>query len=155
MSTFGESSPVVPARADRLADEQHRRLVALALADHHGAADVDRVERAAHRLDGDVIGELAIAAAHQPRRRERRGLGDADDFEREVAVLHGGRCTALPGAINAPGPITSLHAPLRPDVRGHRARCAGSARVDAGIAARSSGGSARGRPSVPITAWRV
>ena len=95
MSTFGESaSSVVPAGADLLADEQHRRLVALALADHDGAADVDRVERDAHRLDRDVVGELAIAAAHEARRRERGGLGDADDFEREVAVLHGAVCTA-------------------------------------------------------------
>jgi hypothetical protein len=79
---------VVPAVPDLLADEQHRRLVALALADHDGAAEVHHVERAPHRLDGDVVGELAVAAPHEARRCDRRGLGDADHFEREVAVLH-------------------------------------------------------------------
>ena len=72
--------------ADPLADEQHRRLVALALADHHRAVDVERVERRAHRLDRGMIGRLLVAAADQLRRRDRRRLGDPHHFEHQHPV---------------------------------------------------------------------
>jgi hypothetical protein len=55
--------------SDLLADEQHRRLVALALADHHGAVDRQLVELAPHRVDRRLIGRLLVAAAAQARRR--------------------------------------------------------------------------------------
>jgi hypothetical protein len=50
--------------ADLFADEEHRRLVALALADDDRAVDRDRVEAAAHRFDGGAIAALAIAHSH-------------------------------------------------------------------------------------------
>ena len=60
MSSFG---PVpVPTC---LADIEHRRFVALALADHHGAADGQRVERAPHGIDGGLVGGLLVAAPDQ------------------------------------------------------------------------------------------
>ena len=75
-----------PAGADLLADIEHRRLVALALADHHGAVDGERVERAAHGVDRGLVGRLLVAAAHQLGGRQRRRFGDAHRFEREIAV---------------------------------------------------------------------
>ena len=50
------------AAADLFPDEQHRRLVALALADHDGAVDVEFVERSAHRLDRRGVRRLFVAA---------------------------------------------------------------------------------------------
>ena len=83
--------------ADLLADEQHRRLVALALPDHHRAVDRQLVELAPHGVDGRLVGGLLVAAAAQPRRRHRRTLGHAHDLERENALeqqlrLDGDRC---------------------------------------------------------------
>ena len=49
--------------ADRLADEQHRRLVALALPDHDRAVDRQLVELAPHGVDRRLIGRLLVAAA--------------------------------------------------------------------------------------------
>ena len=72
--------------ADPLADEQHRRLVALALADHHRAVDVERVQRRAHRLDRGMIGRLLVAAADQLRRRHRRRLGHPDHLQHQHAI---------------------------------------------------------------------
>ena len=71
------------ARADLLADEEHRRLVALALADDDRAAHLDLVERLAHRLDRGAIGGHPVAAAHEARRLDRRRLGYADHLECE------------------------------------------------------------------------
>ena len=52
MSIAGASSP---ADADLLADVQHRRLVALALADDDRAFHLDLVHRDAHRLGGESV----------------------------------------------------------------------------------------------------
>ena len=82
MSIFGP----LPARADLLADVQHRRLVALALADHDRAVNRQLVERGAHRFDRGGVGGLLVAAPDQLGRGDRRGLGDADHFEHEHAV---------------------------------------------------------------------
>src|SRR3546814_16901126 len=43
------------AGADLLADEQHRRLVALALADHHRAVALPAVPPLAHGVDGGPL----------------------------------------------------------------------------------------------------
>ena len=74
--------------SDLLADEQHRRFVALALADHDGAFDRQLVELAAHRVDRGLVGCLLVAVAAQPRRRNRRALRHPHDFERENALQH-------------------------------------------------------------------
>ena len=68
---------------DLLADVQHRRLVALALADDDRPREVRLVHRAAHRLGRGLVGLVALALAHEPRGRDRRGLGDPDHLERE------------------------------------------------------------------------
>jgi hypothetical protein len=73
-------------RADLLADEQHRRLVALALTDDDGPVHVELVERGAHRLDGGGVGRLLVAAADQLGSGDRRRFGHADHFEDEDAV---------------------------------------------------------------------
>ena len=66
------------AGADLLADVEHRRLVALALADHHRAVDVEDVERLAHGVDRRLVGRLLVAVADQPGAGQRGRLGDAD-----------------------------------------------------------------------------
>ena len=71
---------------DLLADEQHRRFVALALADHDRALDRQLVELAAHRIDRGLVGGLLVAVAAQPRRRHRRPLRHPHDFERQDAL---------------------------------------------------------------------
>ena len=76
--------------ADLLADIEHRRLVALALADHHGAVDLERVERLAHRFDCGSVGGLFVAPPDQLRRGDRGCLGHADEFEDEDAIEHAG-----------------------------------------------------------------
>ena len=62
------------------------RLVALALADHDRAVDRQRVQLAPHRVDRRLVGRLLLAAPAQPRRRDRRALGHADEFERQDAL---------------------------------------------------------------------
>ena len=78
---------------DLLADEQHRRLVALALADHDGAVDGHRVELAPHRRHRRLVRLGAVALPHRLRAGDGGLLDDAEELEREVGV-HGG---ALPG----------------------------------------------------------
>ena len=73
-------------RADLLADVEHRRLVALALADHDGAVDVERVERGAHRLDRGGVGGLLVAAADQLRGGDRGRLGDPNHLQHQDAI---------------------------------------------------------------------
>ena len=77
----GDVDPGTLAGAHLLADEEHRRLVALALADHHGAVDVEAVERAAHGVDRRLVGGVLVTAAHPGDRGDRRGLGHAHRLE--------------------------------------------------------------------------
>ena len=68
MSTVVAASAI----ADLLADVEHGRLVALALADDDGAADLRLLHGAAHRLDGGVVGAVAVATSHEPRSGDAR-----------------------------------------------------------------------------------
>src|SRR4029079_1010912 len=72
--------------ADLLADVEHRRLVALALADDDLALDVEAVQRGAHGVDRHLIGGPLVAAPDQLESGHGGGLGDADRFEDEAAV---------------------------------------------------------------------
>jgi hypothetical protein len=111
---------------DLLADVQHRRLVALALADDDGAAGRHALERGAHRLDGGRVGRHAVAAAdHAPRQRSPPPPSRA--------------CTREPGC----GPCSS--SPTQ-----------GSAGASANKVARSSSGKRVGRPSARrMQQWQV
>ena len=80
----------VDTQTHALTDVEHRRLVALALADDDGAVDANGVERFSHRIDGGLVGRFFVAATHPSRARESGGFGDANEFECEVAV-HAGR----------------------------------------------------------------
>ena len=72
--------------ADLLPDIEHRRLVALAFADHHGAVDVERVESLAHGFHRGGVGGFLVAATDQLAGGDRGSLGHADHFEHEDAV---------------------------------------------------------------------
>ena len=75
------------AAADFLADEEHRRFVALALADDDAPGDFHLVQRFAHLLDGRAVGGVAFAASHPARSRQRRGFGHFYEVERMDRVL--------------------------------------------------------------------
>ena len=90
MST-SSPSPSLAWRPDLLADVEHRRLVHLALADHHRAADVDGVEGQAHRLHGGAVGGVLVALAHPEARGERCGLRHPHQLQRQVAAHHQAR----------------------------------------------------------------
>ena len=82
-----ELQPVEILRVDEpdlFADVQHRRFVALAFADHDRPVDRHRVHHLPHRLDGRLIGFVAVALAHRVRARDRGLLDDAEELEREV-----------------------------------------------------------------------
>ena len=101
MSTRGTSSRSAPRPADPLADVEHRRLVALALADDDPAGEVDLVHRLAHRLGGGLVGAVALAASHEPRRLDGGGLGDPDHLERRAAPRRSCRAATVDAAISA------------------------------------------------------
>ena len=79
--------PIGARSTDALADVEHRGLVALALADDDPAGEVDLVHGPAHRLGRGGVGTVALAASHEPRRLERRRLGDPDHLQRKQ-LLH-------------------------------------------------------------------
>ena len=80
-----------PAGADFLADVEHRRLVALPLADDHGALDGEPVELLAHGVDGNLVRRLLVAAPAQPGGGHGGAFGDAHQFHRQDPVETGGR----------------------------------------------------------------
>ncbi len=80
------------AFAHLLADEQHRRFVALALPDDDTSAHLDLVHRAAHRLDGKLVGAFVVAAAHGARAAEGGRLRDPDHLEREERFHQWRKC---------------------------------------------------------------
>jgi hypothetical protein len=71
--------------ADFLANEQHRRFVHFAFADHHRAVDRKPAQFAAHGIDGGLIRHLFRAAAAQSRGSHRGPLRYPHDFERQRA----------------------------------------------------------------------
>ena len=82
----GEVAFRAVAVADLLAVVEHRRVVLLALADHHDAAHRHRVDQLAHRVDGRAVTTLFVAAADPAARRHRARLGHPHEFQGEVAV---------------------------------------------------------------------
>ncbi len=74
------------AVADALAVVEHRGLVLLALADDHDAVHRDGRHHVPHRVDGRLVGGVLVAAPDPARGGQRRGLGDTDEFEGEVAI---------------------------------------------------------------------
>ena len=91
---FGQ--PLLPVRAapDTLADEEHRGLVPLPLADDDQTVDRHAIEPLAHRLHRNPVGTMAIALTHRVRAGNRRLLDHIQKPVREL--LAGGRhaCTA-------------------------------------------------------------
>mmetsp|Transcript_13816 Transcript_13816/g.35487 ORF Transcript_13816/g.35487 Transcript_13816/m.35487 type:complete len:358 (+) Transcript_13816:367-1440(+) len=74
------------AVADPLAAVQHRRLVLLALPDHHGAVHLDGVEHLAHHVDRRLIRRVLVPLALPLARRQGRSLRHADDLQCQVAL---------------------------------------------------------------------
>ena len=75
--------------AHLLADVEHRRLVALALADDDGAVDVDGLHLVTHGFDGDVVRALPVALAHGPRGGDGGAFDDSHELERQIGRNHG------------------------------------------------------------------
>ena len=71
---------------DLLPDEKHRCFVAFALADHHRAVHVERVERLAHGFHRSGVRRLLVATANQLGGGNGRRFGHADHFENEDAI---------------------------------------------------------------------
>jgi hypothetical protein len=69
----------VVALADLLADEQHRRLVTLALADDIRPRAISSIVR----LDGRPVGVVLLASPHEPGGGQRRRLRHPDHLQRE------------------------------------------------------------------------
>ena len=67
-----ELSFIPRSRADLLTDIEHRRFVALALADHDRAVNRKILKRRAHGFGGDAVGFLAVAIAHRAGGRDGR-----------------------------------------------------------------------------------
>ena len=72
--------------ADFLADIEHRRLVALALADHHRAVDRQTVELLTHGIHSHLIGGLLVATPPQPGCCHCGALRHTGDFQCENAI---------------------------------------------------------------------
>src|SRR4029453_9506735 len=79
---------VVSPPPDVLPDEQHRRLVALAFPDHHRAPHGQRVHGLPHRLDGHVVGVLALPLTHRPGRLDRAQLAHPQEVARQRFQAH-------------------------------------------------------------------
>jgi hypothetical protein len=78
------------AIADLLADEEHGRLVLLALADHDDAVHIHAVQRVAHRIHRRLVHGDLIAAPHVPGGRISRRLGDTHQLQADVALACAG-----------------------------------------------------------------
>ena len=78
--------------ANLLADEQHRRLVPLPLADHHRPINRQAVELLPHGVDGRLIGRHLVAAPAQPRRGHGRTLGHPNKFKRQNPIKDRAAC---------------------------------------------------------------
>ena len=71
---------------DFLADEEHRRFVALAFADDDCPVDGDRIELAAHCHHRRLVGLMAVSLAHRVGTGDGRLLDDTEKIEGEVGV---------------------------------------------------------------------
>jgi hypothetical protein len=114
MSTSG--SPSRPG-ADLLADVQHRRLVALALADDHRAAHRQAIHRLAHRLDGDAVRVLPVALPHRPRTGDGGVLDHGEKLSQQLLQIHG---IPLPKARWLADGLGDRNAGTQMDTDGHR-----------------------------------
>ena len=104
-----------PAAAERLADVEHRSLVALALADDDRAAHLEPVQLLAHRLDGHLIGVLPLAVAHRARRSDGRFFRDTQKTDLETGFHDAPFVAKFGGATLAE--YSCLHPALREAMR--------------------------------------
>ena len=85
MSTSGTSRAVRKLRADFFADVEHGSFVALAFADHDGAAHGNGVHGLAHGLGGNLVGEFALALAHGAGGGDGRSFHHAQESGSQIA----------------------------------------------------------------------
>ncbi len=89
MSTLGNSTSfggALAASAHLLADEEHRRFIALPFPDDDGAVDRHRVEALPHRLDGDLVGLVTVPLPHGVRAGDGGLFDDRQEVEREIRI---------------------------------------------------------------------
>ena len=106
--------------AHLLADEEHGRFVALALADHHRAVDRELVQLAAHGIHGSLVGGLLVAAPAKPGGSDGGALGDADELQGQDAL---DELPRLDGNALRHGRVVSLFEGGRPDSKSPPGRC--------------------------------
>ena len=78
-----KSVPVARRDAHFLADEKHRRFIALAFADHDRPVHAHVFHLMPHRLHRDVVGFVRVAQAHRARRSDSRLFHHAKKFKTE------------------------------------------------------------------------
>ena len=81
------SPGVRPGPAYSFADVEHRRFVALALANDDFTVDVEFVQHAAHGVGARLVDQVRVALARHPARGDGRLFGDAHRVEDE-GTLH-------------------------------------------------------------------
>ena len=74
------------AVTDLLAVVEHRGLVLLALADDHHTTHRHRGEQFAHGVDRGLVATVLVATPNPTSGGQGRGLGDANQLHREVAI---------------------------------------------------------------------
>ena len=86
----GEVALGAVAVADLFPVVEHRRFVLLTFADDDDSAHRNRADQLTHGVDGCSVATFLIAATDPASRGERTGLGDAYEFEGEVAIWRHG-----------------------------------------------------------------
>ena len=128
----GDIDPRAVLVPDRLADEQHGRLVSLALSDHDRAVDRELVELPPHGVDCRLIGRLLVAATAQSRRRHRGPLGHPHELDVRTRSSAKSACTVIDGTLSRRSLFMCL--PLTPHLPRCRAAPFGSRPGDNGKA---------------------
>ena len=101
------------ALADFFADIEHRRFVALALADHDLAVNIEIVQRRTHGVDRSLIGFLFVAPAYEFPCGDGGGLGHTDGVQHQAAVQNFRAHVDFPTLRSAPYSTIVLKSQIR------------------------------------------
>ena len=74
------------ALSDLLTDKQHGGFIALPLANHDFAVDLQIVKRGTHGINGGLVGFFFITAPDKVPSRDRGNFGHADSVEDQATI---------------------------------------------------------------------